>query len=347
MYQTEYGWKAAIRDAVTCVESKTDPKYFWGKSYEERKKHSQWINNEIRKIFPNNLSKHCWFGFCGPWIEDIWEFMEKEDFKIFGPFIPLFIPWTRMWKIKNIKIYLDWRTRIFNLLKKDYFYITICTNSHGIEGRDERKKVIPDNLLIIAGGGKGHIPTLIFMRESNPANFPINNTYEYDLMFAGKLTHRVRDKMVKFYSKKLRSKFIFHKKYINWRIEYNKAKFILAPRGFGRNSFRLGEVLQSGHVPIYVYNDIIWLPYYDSINWSSFSIVTHYSRLSQTLDRIKNTPPLEIARMRKRIIELYNSHFTVNATFNHIRRFLLGGFLESDLRCAKYSGDRGYVKSRM
>lgn len=306
--------------------------------------HTKWINNEIRKIIYNNLSRHCWIGFCGPWIEDIWEGMEKEDYKIFGPFIPLFIPLTKMWKIKNMKIYLGWRNKIFSILSSDFFYITVCTNSHGIEGRDEKRNVIPDNLLIIAGGGKGHIPTLIFMRESNPKDFPINNTYEYDLMFAGKLTHRIRLKMVKFYKKKFGSRFKYHQNYINWRIEYNKAKFILAPRGFGRNSFRLSEVLQSGHIPIYIYNDIVWLPYYDSINWSSFSIVAHYSHLSDTIDKIKNTSPSEIALMRENIKKLYYSHFSVNATFNHIRKFLLGGFLESDLRCAKYSPSRGYVK---
>jgi len=38
----------------------------------------------------------------------------------------------------------------------------------------------------------------------------------------------------------------------------------LAPQGFGRTSFRLAEVVQVGRIPVYIYNDIPWVPYVGS-----------------------------------------------------------------------------------
>ena len=37
----------------------------------------------------------------------------------------------------------------------------------------------------------------------------------------------------------------------------------LVPRGFGRTAYHLVETLQMGLVPIYVYDDIPWVPYAD------------------------------------------------------------------------------------
>ena len=37
--------------------------------------------------------------------------------------------------------------------------------------------------------------------------------------------------------------------------------FNLAPRGFGRTSYRLAEIIQTGRIPIYLYDDYEWLPY--------------------------------------------------------------------------------------
>lgn len=40
--------------------------------------------------------------------------------------------------------------------------------------------------------------------------------------------------------------------------------FNLAPQGFGRTSFRLAEVVQVGRIPVYIYNDVPWVPYVGS-----------------------------------------------------------------------------------
>lgn len=84
------------------------------------------------------------------------------------------------------------------------------------------------------------------------------------------------------------------------------SKFALAPRGYGRSSFRFFEILQMGVIPVYVWNDKVWLPFYDmplhsctenlvsktnlpsleegfhneKINYSDFCVIVHVSELA-------------------------------------------------------------------
>ena len=58
-----------------------------------------------------------------------------------------------------------------------------------------------------------------------------------------------------------------------WRPDVNKnlqdtfinttinSKFALSPRGYGRSSFRIFECFELGTIPIYIWNDINWLPF--------------------------------------------------------------------------------------
>jgi hypothetical protein len=63
------------------------------------------------------------------------------------------------------------------------------------------------------------------------------------------------------------------------------SKFALAPRGYGRSSFRFFEILQLGTIPVYVWDDKEWLPYKDKIEYDKFCISIHESELD-ILDEI-------------------------------------------------------------
>jgi hypothetical protein len=126
----------------------------------------------------------------------------------------------------------------------------------------------------------------------------------------------------------------------NWSQVYLLSKFVLTPRGYGRNSYRLGEVLQMGMLPVYVYDDFVWLPYYDTINWSTFAFVLRLNEVNDALPRIKNVTVEEARQMRMRVQRLYQTHFSPDAVMDQIFNFLEFGFAKSDLRCAKYSSLR-------
>ena len=58
------------------------------------------------------------------------------------------------------------------------------------------------------------------------------------------------------------------------------SKFALAPRGYGRNSFRFFEIFKLGTIPIYLWNDLDWLPFKDEIDYKKLCINIHYSQLN-------------------------------------------------------------------
>ena len=59
------------------------------------------------------------------------------------------------------------------------------------------------------------------------------------------------------------------------------SKFALSPRGYGRSSFRFFECFQLGTIPIYIWNDINWLPFQNIINYNNLCIVIHISELNK------------------------------------------------------------------
>jgi hypothetical protein len=57
------------------------------------------------------------------------------------------------------------------------------------------------------------------------------------------------------------------------------SKFALAPRGYGRSSFRFFECFHLGTIPIYIWNDIEWLPFKDIIDYNRLCISIHVSKI--------------------------------------------------------------------
>jgi hypothetical protein len=234
-------------------------------------------------------------------------------------------------------LYSTWITQIFSAFQPQYLYVTLSHNDDGIEGSDFWAGTLPPNLLVMSQGGKGHVPLLLWLRTLHPTAFKIRDSYEYDLVFMGGTgTHWIRPFLRDAMLTELGNRSHFGISSL-WKRAYRRAKFILAPRGYGRNSYRLTEVLQAGMIPIYVYDDFIWLPYYDVINWSEFAVIVKWNEFNESLPRLKNTSVNRIREMRLRVRELYETHFTPEAVFKHIFGFLRGGFMGSDLRCANYS----------
>jgi hypothetical protein len=63
------------------------------------------------------------------------------------------------------------------------------------------------------------------------------------------------------------------------------SKFAMAPRGYGRSSFRFFEILRLGVVPIYVYDDVCWLPL-SWCNWEECAIVVRDTELETLPQRL-------------------------------------------------------------
>jgi hypothetical protein len=64
------------------------------------------------------------------------------------------------------------------------------------------------------------------------------------------------------------------------------SKFALAPRGYGRASFRFFECFLLGTIPIYIWNDINWLPFQNIIDYSRLCISIHVSEIDNLEDML-------------------------------------------------------------
>ena len=60
-----------------------------------------------------------------------------------------------------------------------------------------------------------------------------------------------------------------------------QSKFCLAPRGYGRSSFRFFEAMLLDTVPVYIWDDVEWLPYKDQLDYSTFSVSIHRNEIHQ------------------------------------------------------------------
>jgi hypothetical protein len=312
----------------------------------ERRSHLRKLNAAIDKILPCRISVRTFPRFVRPWLEDTWFGMRRSPVSAFGFFVPLFVPWLRFWGVcvnsRGLRVYLRGLRSIFNLLSPDFLYVTVCQNGNGIESSDIPVP-IPSNLFILSQGGKGHVPLLLWRDQLDPKDFPVPRDYQFSVLFMGSTeTHVIRTQMIKIIQKVMPNTSYFSSSRRIWTSQYEKAKVILCPRGFGRNSYRLGEVLQMGMVPFYVYNDLIWLPYYDSINWSSIGFIAHIDEFETVLQRLKTELTIErISSMRAKVRSLYPTHWTGEAVIRQILNLLKSGFGGSDLRCGKYLKWRG------
>jgi hypothetical protein len=75
------------------------------------------------------------------------------------------------------------------------------------------------------------------------------------------------------------------------------SKFALAPRGYGRGSFRFFECFQLGTIPIYIWNDIEWLPFQTVIDYSKLCISIHISQINNLEEKLHSVTEEEYNNM--------------------------------------------------
>ncbi len=107
-----------------------------------------------------------------------------------------------------------------------------------------------------------------------------------------------------------------------WREIMSKSTFSLCPRGFGRTSFRRYEALSVCSIPIYIWDDVEWLPYKDVLNWNDFSISINIGDIQDLPKIIYAHTPEVIQEKQQRIMEIYERYFTFEGTCQQIIRML-------------------------
>ena len=89
--------------------------------------------------------------------------------------------------------------------------------------------------------------------------------------------------------------------FINTTID---SKFALAPRGYGRSSFRFFECFQLGTIPIYIWNDYDWLPFKNNVDYTRLCISIHVSQIGVLENILKSITEEEYNKMMEYYYEI-------------------------------------------
>jgi len=189
---------------------------------------------------------------------------------------------------------------------------------------------LPHNT-IVYGACSGNIPIpLIYEdRENRLLNKKIYKSfYEKTILcsFIGSITHSVRTNLINQF--KDDSDFVLdyenhwtpninldrQNKFINLTCN---SKFVLAPRGYGRSSFRFFEILKLGTIPIYIWDDIEWLPYKDVIDYTKFSISVNINDICNIKNWILQIDENKYQEMLNAYDKIKN-YFTMDGMYQYI-----------------------------
>mmetsp|Transcript_2359 Transcript_2359/g.3629 ORF Transcript_2359/g.3629 Transcript_2359/m.3629 type:complete len:388 (-) Transcript_2359:16-1179(-) len=213
------------------------------------------------------LPIHSSAGYSGPWIENhyISHFLSKP-LSYFNGLVPLFVQFVDTHvndfrtKIRPNPTLKETSAELASLLRDDLIYVVVSQDDQGITADLFEKK---PNILVLSAGGYGHIPIPLIKGELSYVEPRKNNKYEWDVSFCGSSSsHPSRTAMLIEAEKEIKLKGL---SYVNRNgpiaqfVEQTKVN--LAPRGYGRSSYRFAEIVQVGRIPVYMFNDFSWAAY--------------------------------------------------------------------------------------
>jgi len=241
-------------------------------------------------------------------------------------YIPIF--WTNMQnhpgfqKIKEgLTILLQ---REIEKLPKDTKYFTIVQHDDGPQ------LSLPKDTIVF-GACTGTIPLPLIYEDTTNYLLSHNRPFikDYVASFVGTLTHPVREKMVHNLPKNNKIHLIT-KPLAAWTNNVaNKSadafvkntlrsKFCLAPRGYGRSSFRFFEAMLLDTIPVYFWDDIEWLPYKEKIDYSTFAVSIAEKDIEKTYQILESISEEKYQSMLQ-TMKNYRHLFTLEGMCDYIK----------------------------
>jgi hypothetical protein len=286
-------------------------------------------------------------GYDGPWIENHWnsyfqQELESKNYSlpdVFGPYIPIFIPWTDIWVKNKWKYPKDLVSAMEDLLREDVMYITVNQNADGFVGRCDEFLDLQSkfHITVLSAGGYGHVPIpLLKQPEMAREKIPLNER-QHLISYVGSKNNAPEHMRIRMIAQE--NHYYYYGK--EWRDVMAQSKFSLCPRGFGRTSYHVMEALQMGLIPIHVYQDQPWLPYGNLMKNISYSVTIE--ELPDLISELSKMPDSEIAIMEDKIEKLRDDYFSFEGVLKQISRFMLNS-ISSELVCQELPSDSGSGK---
>jgi len=365
---------------------------------EDAEEHMEEIRQAMAPFQPENVYgnrtigkyhlEHVWMQFHQHWTMRKSNGSRLRD--VFGPYVPIFTHFVEPWFVAKPNgrfIYPTgfWET-LRRVLRKDVPYITASASDTGLTGRSGADNVnISElaNVLVLSGGGYGHVPVPLW-KEYPEGGFRSLALYEppgprplprtYFMNYVGSMVHapgQLRAHMkeaiqgwadthsmsvtdepdpvtladVRLNRKvngrrnvtrnatdlvRLREsggRFLFYNNKSGdarmvWQEAMLSSRFSLTPRGYGRTSYHLAEILLFGLVPIHIYTDVPWIPYrriYETIGFH-----TTVAAFPKLLDRLATMSDEEL-HVREAAAKAHaESHYLEQPMKEQILRFMSG-----------------------
>lgn len=317
------------------------------------------------------------YGYRGPWMENVWlEAAACADYEAFYPLVPLFVqltdPNTFNKDARSIKALLE----LFHGLRHDVIYVIVSEDDTGMGVLPPEDDCVTRNILLLSAGGWGNVALPLIMGVTQPDDYggapppppdTRNDVYSRSILtsFTGNIVTSVGGARSATVAALRASGLIKDEQFRHfygspqWKAVAHNTVLSLAPRGFGRSSFRSSELVQMGLPQLYVYDDVPWLPYWDPLHpdgrrghnnvWGrdGLGLITNVAGIHNVTaglcafmlppeaeltpencpSGLPAGPPFvvhaqsKIARMRARARELAASHFTYAGVIARIREF--------------------------
>lgn len=204
-------------------------------------------------------------------------------------------------------------------------YFTICQYDDGI-----KENLPPDTIQFNAGGNSGGIPIPLVCSKIPAKDIQKYKSNKKDILcsFSGSLTHQIRSILCVCLKGKPNcciqvknwSPSVDKNEYENYLSVATRSKFLLCPRGYGLNSFRLYEAFQLGCVPVII-TDKLFLPWTDELNWEDFAIISQdIKNLYFLLENISEADYNSMLMVGRR---LYEDYFTLDGMCKQIYKRLI------------------------
>ena len=101
-----------------------------------------------------------------------------------------------------------------------------------------------------------------------------------------------------------------------------RSKFCLAPRGYGRSSFRFFEAMLLDTIPVYFWDDQCWLPYQDILDYSMFSVCISQTDIHRTYEILSTISDEQYEQMMN-AMKLVRHMFSLEWMCGYIERRLI------------------------
>jgi len=260
--------------------------------------------------------------------EYVYEYLisKKDEIQTDLVYIPVF--WT------NLQIHSGFLAmkNNYNILLQSYFqkmpkdtkYFTIVQHDDG------PLLQLPPHTIVF-GACTGTIPLPLIYEDTNQLLLQTTriSTQQKDFLasFIGTTTtHPLREKLSTYISNKNKFYYYTRDKWSEGVVEEDKRRFIevtmrsmfcLAPRGYGRSSFRFFEAMLMDIIPVYFWNDFEWLPYKELLDYSKFSISIHQSEIHNVEEKLRGVSEEEYRNMMEELRRVRH-YFTLEGMSEYI-----------------------------